>query len=164
MRLLRQRTEEEQQRALEMMTDEDYGRVMRQRQKQQVEMQRQAQSIFEAARSEALQAVEETVQDPAVRQELETRINRGDFQTWKDFQRGLIEVATARNTQREIDRMRSELEQAAINDATASVANRPRPDLRQGPPARPNRGERLSPEQNIAQGFAEAVAKKRRGR
>jgi hypothetical protein len=159
MRLQRERAEQEQQRALKLMSDEDYGKVMRQRQRQQTELQRQAQSMFEAARSEALQAVEETVQDPQIRQDLETRLQRGEFQTWKDFQRGLIEAAANQR----VALMRAELEKAAINNATASVANQPRPDLRNAPPARNVQGRPLSPEQNIAQGFAEAIAKKRRG-
>jgi len=163
MRLLREQQERERQRALENMSDEDYGRVLRQQQKQQVEMQRQAQSVFEAARNEALQAVDESVQDPSLRQGLEQRIAQGEFRTWKDFQRGLIDTVAAQKANAEVARMREELKRAALNDATASVANQPRPDVRQGSPARSNSTANLSPEKKISQGFQEAVSRKRRG-
>lgn len=156
----RLRLEAEERARLEGMDDEDYGRYVREQQNKMREQQESAQKVREnlimAVQNETLGQIS----DKELRAEIEAQINEGQFKSWGELQQAIISKATAKEVAKTKTQMEASIREAVQKELAAQLADTPTPTLGTGLPTRPTRN--LSADENIALGFAEALAAQKR--
>jgi len=168
MRLIREQDELRRQAAererLANMDDEEYGSYVRQQQAEQERLQQYAQEQWRGNLIEIQKQTLDAIPNKAVRQQIEDKINAGGYQSWADMQRDIVSLTADRQSQAAAEKAVREALAAAQRDGVAQLADTPIPTLGSGQPARRSSTAGLSPEQLMGQGFAEELAKKKRGR
>jgi hypothetical protein len=128
--------QEAEQRRIQEMDDEEYGRYLR----EQADMQSRLQQEMTPRLARVLNDVRDTflssIEDEEARAEVTKREANGEFQTAKDFYRAVVEAQakslTAKQLAREEARLKKELREAITKELTAEAADVPTPEIGRG--------------------------------
>jgi hypothetical protein len=128
--------QEAEQRKLQEMDDEEFGRYQRQRAERdallQQEMTPRLARVLNDVRDTFLAAIE----DEEARADVAKREAAGEFQTAKDFYSAVVDAKakslTAKQLAREKSRMEKELRESITKELTAEAADVPTPEVGRG--------------------------------
>jgi hypothetical protein len=154
-----------QQKYLEEMDDETYGRTMR----SQLQQQAYAQQVAQRAKADVLRTTYEqlmaqtleTVSDQKARADLQRRVEAGEFPSFGAFQAAAAQAEVDARLAKERARLEKQIREAAQKEATADVADTVAPMLGAGLPNKPDR--KYTRDELISLGIAEAMEKARKG-
>lgn len=153
---------EAQQREWAELDDEEYGRRMRQLQQEQTQTGEQVRKALMGAFVQMQQDALSLVQSERTREALKARSDGGEFRTFADFHAAIVEAAAAEKIARERSALEKQIRGAAVREATADNIS---PILGAGIPTQSGVDvSKLSSEQKIALGWAQAIEAQRRSR
>jgi len=162
-----QRAYEAEQKRLAEMDDEEFGQYMRQMQQEQARLTQIQQQVAMQQWATYHNQFLSTIKDPDLRNELEQRGQRGEFQSYTEFleaaQRAQLEKELEAKLAAERKRLEKEIRDAVQKERTAEeTENDSGPVIGSGTPT--SYAERMTSDQLIATGWQEEIERSRRGR
>lgn len=155
-----------EQQMLAELDDEDYGRVMREK----AAKQQQEQASLNVARQRLAVAFEQMkndvlsqVSDQAARDDLARRVSANEFATFKDFYAAAMKAETQAQAERLAKRREKDIREATRNELRADEIGSLVPQLGAGLPTAALNPDKLSAQQKMALGYAQALKRKRGG-
>lgn len=163
-RLRQEQEAREQQRKIEQMDDEEYGRWQRQQARLQQATQAAVRETLAQVFTKAQERAVASIEDDDARAEVEEKLAANAFDEFEDFLDAVAEAKAKSKTAKEVAKARKQLEkeirESLEKERTADEANFA-PEFGRGLPAA---RRKLSGMQSISAGFAEELAKARKGR
>lgn len=159
-----QRQQQEEQERLDSLDDEEYGEHMRQQQEQQKLVQQTQRQVAGQAMTRLLTNMQDRalsqISDEDVREQM--RAKSREFQTFEDFFGACVQAEAGYQAKSQLTEREKELRKAIQKEVQAEYADQLAPELGRGIPV--DQRKDLHGQQAIAEGFAEALKKKRRSR
>ncbi len=154
------REQEEEQKKLQRMDDEEYGRYLRRQERLQQMAQPLLTQTLEKVFTDAQEQALSTIEDEEARAEVVTRLQANEFKSLPEFLKAVAQaqsaVATKKQIQREAKRLEKELRESIQKELTAEQAEELVPQLGRGVPTR----REVHGIEAISEGFAERLKKK----
>lgn len=131
--------QEAEQRKIEEMDDEEYGRHLRTRQQEQQSFQQQVGPVLYQMLTKQKEAALARISDPEARAKIEAANAQGKYQTFEDFLDACIDAESDVRGAKRAAKREKEIREAALKEQQAELSDVTYPQLGRGlPTARAN--------------------------
>ncbi len=158
--------QQQEQAKLTEMDDEQFGAHVRKSMETTSVQQQVAQQVAQQERGTMVQQIRDSVfrsiKSEAKRDEVKAKELRGEYGSLEDFLSAATQANLEEEVAKQVEKQGKQIREAVTKEATADAAEAGGPVIGAGSATSPN--IKMSREQLMAQGFAEALEQKRRGR